>query len=164
MVRFSALLILVVAVIFATQSCNKSKNEDCPFLAPQVVYVGFTEEESDTLVIRRFEKNTNFSKLIDTMRITRAHINRIQVGKDSQRLDPNNYPQLNTLFYLHDWQIYLPGAQQTMEITNATPRFTQEKEPSAQCQSYVSSVVADGYSYSFNSWFDTQYRIFAVKQ
>jgi len=164
MARFSSLLALITIVFFIGQSCNKSKNEDCPFLAPKIVYVGFTEAESDTLIVRRYEKNTNFSKLLDTMAITRAHIIRTQVGKDSQRLEPNNYPQLSSLFYLHDWQIYLPGAGQTVAITSATPKFTQEKEPSTQCQSFVSSVTVDNRNYSFSSWFDMQYRVFAIKQ
>lgn len=163
MVRFGSLLLWVIVMALATQSCNKSGNEDCPFLAPKMIYVGFTEDESDTMVIRRFEKNSNFLKLLDTVTITRAHIQRIEVGKDSMRLEPDNYPNLNAGFYLNDWQIYFPAANRTVSVTDATPQFTQEKEPSAQCQSYVSSVIFDGNYYNFTSWFDVPYRVYATK-
>lgn len=163
MFRSSLLLILIVAIVFIAQSCNKGKDDHCPFLAPEIVFVGFTEDESDTMIIRRFEKNTNFTKLIDTVRITKAHLQRIEVGKDSFRLAPDNYPQLNSLLYAHDWQLHLPKAKKTALITDVTPKFTQEKQPTAQCQSYVSSVMFDSQLFTFTSWFDTQYRIYATK-
>jgi len=163
MVRLGSMLILVVVTFLGVQSCTNDKNEDCPFIAPHMVFVGFTEDESDTMIIRRYEKNTNFSKLLDTARITRAHLERIEVGKDSFRLVPDNYPQLEALFYVHDWKLYLPKAKRTVTISNAVPRFTQEKEPSALCQSYVSAVDFDGQTYNFTSWFDRHYRVFATK-
>ncbi len=163
MVRIGSFLALAAAIVFSFSSCTKDKNEDCPFLAPHVIYVGFSENESDTLVFHRYEKNSNFSKLIDTMRITRAHIQRIAVGEDSFRLEPDNYPEFNAKFYLHDWIITVPAVRRSIRITDATPRFTQEKQPSAQCQSYVSSVMFDDKLYSFTSWFDIPYRVYAVK-
>ncbi|HRO44076.1 MAG TPA: hypothetical protein PL009_14670 [Flavipsychrobacter sp.] len=163
MVRIGSLLILVAATILGVQSCTNDKKENCPFIAPHMVFVGFTEDESDTIIIRRFEKNTNFTQLLDTIRINRAHLQRIEVGKDSFRLVPDNYPQLESLFYVHDWQLHLPKAKRTVEISDATPKFTQEKEPSALCQSYVSSVRFDQQTYNFISWFDNPYRVFARK-
>jgi hypothetical protein len=163
MIRVGSSLILLLAVLWTVQSCSNKKNEDCPFLAPHMVFVGFTEDESDTLVVRRYEKGTGFGKLIDTMRVTRAHLQRVEVGKDSFRLVPDNYPQLDALLYLHDWQLYLPGAKRIVEITDAVPKFTQEKQPSSLCQSYVSSLRVDQMTYNFTSWFDTPYRVFVIK-
>lgn len=163
MIRTGSLVMLLVAVLLVVQSCSNKKKEDCPFLAPQMVFVGFTEAESDTMVIRRYEKNSGFGRLLDTARITRGNLQRIAVGKDSFRLVPSNYPQLDALFYLHDWQLYLPEAKKTVEIVGAFPRFTQERERSTTCNSYVSSVQFDRQTYTFTSWFDTHYRVFAVK-
>jgi len=163
MLRIGSLAVLLFAILFAAQSCSNKKNESCPFIAPQMVFVGFTEDESDTLVIRRFEKNTNFTKLIDTVLINKAHLQRIPVGKDSIRLVPDNYPQFEAHYFAHDWQLYLPKAERVVPIMDATPKFVAEKEPSALCQSYLASVRFDSQFYSFKSWFDTHYRVFAVR-
>lgn len=163
MLRIGSLAVLLFAVLLAAQSCSNKKNESCPFIAPHTVFVGFTEDESDTMVIRRFEKNTNFTKLIDTVLINRAHLQRIEVGKDSIRLVPDNYPQFEALYYTHDWQLYLPKANRTVPIADATPKFVAEKEPSALCQSYLSSVRFDNQFYMFSTWFDTHYRVFVKK-
>ena len=162
MLRFGSLIVLCVVAMLAIQGCSK-KHEDCPFLAPQMIIVGYTEDQSDTLIIRQYAKNTNFATLIDTLKVTRAHINREAIGKDSQRLKVDNYPLLYSDFYLHDWQIYFPGVDRTINITDATPQFTQEKEASAQCQSYVKSVNFDGRSYEFTTWFDVAYRVYSKK-
>jgi hypothetical protein len=162
MVRLGAKLIIGVAIAFVLQSCSKTK-EDCSFLAPDIVYVGFTQAETDTFIIRRFEKNTNFIKPLDTLKITRAHIDRIPVGEDSVKLVPDNYSRLSTDFYLNDWEIYFPAMDRTVYITNAVPQFTQEKEASALCHSYVSSVNFDNRVYQFSSWFDTPYRVYVTK-
>ncbi len=161
MIRIGSLLILVVAVILAAQSCTKTKNDNCPFLAPDMVFVGFTEDESDTMVIRRFEKNSDFTTLLDTILINRGNLKRIAVGKDSIRLVPGNYPMLAETFYVHDWQLYLPGAGKTVEIRDAVTKFTKEKSASSTCHSFVTSVRFDRQNYDFVSWFDTPYRVFA---
>ena len=91
MVRFGSLLLFLVLIVLANQSCKKSE-DNCAFLPPDMIFVNFTEDESDTMIIRRYVKGTNFSQLQDTMRISRAHIIRTEVGKDSLKLVPDNYP------------------------------------------------------------------------
>jgi hypothetical protein len=162
MVRFGSLLTVITASILIIQACNKNK-VDCPFLAPQVVFVGFTEAERDTIVYRKYEKNGSFTSLIDTTLISKADIISSTVGQDSIGLSSNKYPDLNTKFFAYDWELYLPGANRTVRISDVTPQFTQERESSAQCQSYTSSVKVDGVMYNFTGWFDSPYRVYALR-
>jgi hypothetical protein len=162
MIRFGSLLALAVAAVFILQGCNKNK-EDCPFLAPQVVFVGFQEAERDTMVIRKYEANNMFNVLIDTIMISKADIIATALGQDSIGLSTNRYTDLNTKFFAYNWEIYLPGANNTTRISEVTPTFTKERETSAQCQSYASAVTVNGVMYHFTGWFDTPYRVYSVR-
>ncbi|MBS1589394.1 MAG: hypothetical protein JST52_07240 [Bacteroidetes bacterium] len=162
MFRVGSIAFVFVALLLLA-NCKKESDNSCPFLAPGVVYVGMTQSQTDTFVIRRFEKSSGFAKLVDTMLITKAHINQVAVGKDSFMLLPDNYPNFNALFYSNNWQIYFPKMHRTVQIFGAVPRFTQNNQNSSQCQSYVSEVTVDNTVFHFNSWFDSQYRIYVTK-
>ena len=162
MVRFGSLLALVVAAIFIAQGCKKNK-EDCPFLAPQLVFVGFTEAERDTIIFRRYENNGLFTSPLDTLLVAKADITVNIVGQDSVALSSVKYPDINSKFFANNWEIYFPGAGRTVRISEVLPTFTKEREASAQCQSYVSSVNVDGQTFTFSSWFDKPYRVYAMR-
>ena len=164
MMRIGSFLTLIVALVLIFQSCKKENDVHCPFLAPDMIFVGFSENERDTMIIRRYEKNSMFSSLIDTFLVSKANINTITKGKDSVQLVPANYDLLTTEFYANDWEIYFPSVGQTVRATDITPRFTTQRNAAEDCQSYVASVDFDGVPYTFSSWFDVPYRVYAVKQ
>lgn len=164
MKRLGLLFSVVVAAAAITQSCNKK--DDCPFLSPKIAYVNFTEEETDTLIIRKYQNNNLFDQLIDTALIPKADITRTIAGKDSVILSSTKqqYVYFANNLYAYNWEIVLPGNNgQTIRISDITPRFTQEREASAQCQSYVASMNFNGSPYTWTSWFDSQYQVYIIK-
>ena len=164
MIRLGSVLTLLVAAVLVFQSCNKKKDDvHCPFLAPDMIFVGFSETDRDTMIIRRYEKNSQFNSLIDTFLVSKANIIETKTGLDSVRMRPKNYDVMNNSFYLNDWEIFLPSLNRTIKITDVTPRFTSQRTSAEQCQSYVSSVIYDDVTYDFTTWFDTHYRVFAKK-
>lgn len=162
MIRTGSLL-LVASLIFAFMACEKKK-EDCAFLAPAIVYIGFSESESDTLIIRRYSPNNQFDKLLDTFMVTKANINRVPVGADSVRLDPINYTRFNEEFHANNWEIYLPGADQTVRIDQIMPRFMHKSETGSTCQSYASNARVNLLPYAWDSWFGTGYRVYVKNE
>src|SRR5690606_22141583 len=125
---------------------------------PEIVYVNFSEAEADTMIIRRFEKNTRFSNLLDTMLISSPHMIRTVVGQDSVRLDPDNYPVFMGDFQSYDWQVYFPENKRLFPIEQIVPQFVKENEASAHCQSFVSSLLFDNQRYNFYTWTGNSYR------
>lgn len=161
MKRFGLLFGIIAAGFFVFQSCSKSK-DDCAFLAPQMVFVGFDEADSDTLIIRRFTANGLFNQQIDSILIPEAAMTRTVVGQDSI-VFVHNYTPIDREFYGYNWEMYLPGVNKTVRISDIIPRFTQEEEASAQCRSYAASVNFDNRNYIFSTWFDVAYRVYAKK-
>ena len=162
MIRIGSLLTLIVPATLLFQSCKKN-DDDCPFLAPEMVFVGFSESDRDTMIIRRYEKNSMFTAPLDTVLVSKANLTYTVKGADSIQIRPNTYDNLNFEFYKNDWEIVFPSINRVIRVTEATPKFTQEREASARCQSYLSSVNYDGLPYTFTTWFDVPYRVYAVK-
>jgi hypothetical protein len=160
--RFSSVLLLLIAVVLVGQSCKKKK-EDCAFIAPRMVFNNFSEDESDTMIIRKYEAASGFSKLIDTTLISRAVLTRTTLGNDSVAINTNN-KAFNNQFYSYNWELVIPGAGgKVVRFSDIIARFTQEVETSAQCQSYVSSMNQDGSQRVFATWFVDSYNLFIVK-
>lgn len=162
MMRIGSFLTLVIAAILVLQSCKKD-DVHCPFLPPEMIFVGFSETERDTMIIRRYEKNGQFNSLLDTALVSKANITATLKGTDSIQLVPANYTKFNSEFYANDWEIFFPTINRTVRASEITPRFTTERNGAEDCQSYVSSVTFDGVWYEFSTWFDLPYRIYSVK-
>ena len=163
MVRFGSLLAMLVAGVLIFQSCSRTSKSSCSFIGPDLVFVGFPEDERDTLVIRRYEPNSTFSKPLDTFRVTKVNVLAEIIGKDSLIVKPANYDKLKTELFTSDWEIYLPGTGRTLRISNVKTRFMNESEPSSMCHSFVTSLNFDGVPYFFSTWFDNQYRVFVTR-
>jgi hypothetical protein len=162
MIRIGSVLTLIVAAILVFQSCKKN-DSNCPFLAPDMVFVGFSETDRDTMIIRRFEKNGQFNSLLDTFLVSKANITETVKGDDSIAMEPNNYDPLNASFFSNDWEIFFPTINHTVRVSEVTPRFTTERNPAEHCQSYVASLNFDGLKYAYSSWFGDHYRVYAVR-
>jgi len=160
--KLNSLLIVLAFGFAALLSCNKSKSY-CGFVAPKMVYIGFAESESDTLLIKRYEKGTSFTKLVDTFLVTKANVQKTIIGKDSVVIAPANYTQMDYYFYANDWIVALPGAQHADSFTEILPRFTQESEPSAQCQSFVKSMKANSNIVIYEKWYGGDYKHYINK-
>lgn len=166
MKRFSAIGALLIAATTIISSCSKNDKSDCPFLSPKMVYVNFSESETDTLIIRKYQLNSGFTKLIDTAIIGKADLVRTIIGKDSVAISSNKpaYSNFSYGIYGYNWEVVLPGnGNQTTRISEVVPQFTQERQPSAQCQSFVYSMNFNGITRKWSSWFGSEYQVYIKK-
>lgn len=159
MVRISLLFTALILSILIFQSCEKKKS-DCAFIAPDLVYVGFNESETDTLIVRRYAKGTGFGTLLDTFRATKVNIDRTVIGQDSVILYPTGYTKLDGEFYANDWEVVLPGANRVDRFSDVQPRFAKETEASGHCQSFVETMNANGMMQNYSTWFGLGYRYY----
>ncbi len=153
------LSIVVLASAIIVFSC-KEKESECVFKAPDIVFVGYTEAETDTIIYRRYENNNQFTNLIDTVLVANTNVVRKVVGTDSIVITPAIYPDFNTNFYANNWEIHLPAVNQSVRFSDMTPVFNRQRETGAQCHSYVSSVMVNQQVYNYTSWFGDKYRIY----
>lgn len=166
MKRFGAIGTLLIAATAMVSSCKKDNSSNCPFLSPKMVYVSFSESETDTLIIRKYQMGSGFTKLIDTTVIGKADLIRTIIGKDSVVIASNKptYADFAYGIYGYDWEVVLPGnGSQTTRISEVVPQFTQERQPSAQCQSFVYSMNFNGTTRKWNSWFGSEYQVYIKK-
>jgi hypothetical protein len=158
--RLRFFLVALVAGISFLNSCDKSKSY-CAFIAPQMVYIGYSDSERDTMVIRRYNQGGGFAnKPLDTFLVSKANIQSTVIGKDSVILAPANYTLLRTSFYGSDWIIILPGAHHADTFTNIQPRFTTASEPSTTCQSFVKTMMANGKVIAYDQWLTDTYKYY----
>lgn len=166
MKRFGVIGSFLLAATAIFSSCNKENSSDCPFLSPKMVYVNFTEAETDTLIIRKYQQSSGFLHLIDTAIIGKADLIRTVIGKDSIAISSNKTAFANFAYgiYGYDWEIVLPGnGNQTTRISEVVPQITHERQPSAQCQSFVASMNFNGTPRSWTSWFGSEYQVYIKK-
>ena len=159
----SLLAVLAVSLLVFAAACSKD-SEDCVFKAPDMVFVGYSEAATDTIIYRRYENNGQFNNLLDTILVANTNIKRQVIGKDSVVLFPMTYPDFGTNFYTNNWELYLPATKQSIRISDIVPVFNQQREAGSQCHSYVSSVVVNQQLYTYTSWFGSGYRIYVHRQ
>lgn len=165
MKRFSILSLGIVAILSLVIACNKNDNY-CPFVAPGFVAVNFAENDYDTIIIRRFEKDNSFSKLVDTILISKAEMTYKTVGQDSVLITSINpkYRLFSEEIFANDWQIYIPGAQVTESISEVKGLYETQTKPTQPCKSYVQSMKYQGSIRTYLTWLDDSYRFYVIKK
>jgi hypothetical protein len=113
-------LLLFLLVTLSFLSCTPSAT--CRTNQINPVFIGFTESEIDTIILRKYTTNGNFSELLDTMLIDMTgapqYTYRYAVHHDS------------TIFCIivvdssvtaigagYDWRVYIPSRNKTISIS-----------------------------------------------
>lgn len=164
MKHFAILMIVGVSALIAISGCKKKS--DCSFLFPDMVYIGFTEQETDTMILRRYEKDAHFTKMIDTVLLPKADIMRTIIGKDSVILSSlsEKFSLFKHFGYNYDWEIIFPGVPDfPIYVTDIKARIVQEKAPSTHCHSFITSVIFHDTNYQWDAWLPDGYRVYAKK-
>lgn len=167
MIRFATLAIFTIFSLAAFQSCNKQSKSDCSFIFPDIVYINFTEEETDTLILRRYEKDAEFANLIDTVLIPKGDIIRTIIGRDSVVLNSasEKYHTFNHYGYNYDWELDMPGITGfPVRITGIEAQIVQEKAPSTHCHSFITNMHFHLATYSWQAWLKDTYKVYLTKE
>lgn len=103
---------LFVALAFMC-SCEYPCGEASDFIA----LVGFTRPESDTIIVRRFTKSTNFSIQKDSLLIDSTNAN-LQQNGDTVTVLRGWGNSFATITSNYDYEIFLPGANVTYTLSD----------------------------------------------
>ncbi|MEO8860731.1 MAG: hypothetical protein ABI358_04875 [Ginsengibacter sp.] len=83
--------------------------------------VSFSEAETDTVVVRRFSKATNFTTLKDTFLLTSANANFQRMNDTTLLLQ--NIDQYNIITSPYDYEIFIPKANRLFKISEVVEKI-----------------------------------------
>lgn len=155
------LFLLLLTTVTAFLACRRNKGQ-CSVKNPQIIFVNYSLEQSDTLIIRRYSNNNQFSSLLDTVLFVRNKITRTLVGQDSVILSVP-YPSFSESLGAYNWEIAMPGLGNVARIYSSVISLQQEEQSGTECHSFLSSITVNDRTYSFNTWFGNQYRVFVTR-
>jgi hypothetical protein len=92
-----------------------SREVPCSDNSIQLGFIGFNKSDLDTLIIRKFTPNENYQHLVDTV-VYLSDTNQLNQGHDTIRI-ATGY-QEDGIKYGHDWQIFIPGKNKTILISD----------------------------------------------
>lgn len=110
-----AVLFLWVISAFTLFSCGEYP---CTRASSRFVLIGFPENETDTVIVRKYVKGTSFTTLLDTFLLD-SHNNSFYQLNDSLEITAA-YGTDNGLTSEYDYQIALPNAGKTYQLTKIT--------------------------------------------
>jgi hypothetical protein len=91
-----------------------SRTYDCKDPYFELQYIGYTKPEMDTLVIRKFRKDSNFQQLIDTV-IIKFDTSMIRAGKNGALAASTQFSK-EPILAAYDWQLFIPSTDKTISI------------------------------------------------
>jgi hypothetical protein len=161
MKRISLFSIVCVAVLLVVAACSKNDGKHCTFVSPAFVFVKFTQDELDTIIVRRFPKGNSFEKPIDTTIFAKGDVTYKEIGRDSITFKSNReeYVLFTEKLYENDWEVYVPSINRTGRITNVTGSFSKSSDAGETCRSFVKSLEFEGSQRTYTTWFGDSYRL-----
>lgn len=125
----AALLMIPFLFLLAFASCSKTCF--CTMATLYPAYVAFNPGETDTIILRRYDRNSNFDRLLDTAIITDQNAvfsfnqDTLSIRSDAEAL---------TLRSFFDYVLYLPTLQRSDSISHIyEPRDTQKGSSNLEC-------------------------------
>lgn len=166
MKRISLFSLILVAIVSVIVACNKKDNVQCTFVSPEMVFVNFTQDDLDTIIIRKYPKDNNFTGQIDTTLLAKGGLTYTMVGIDSITVSTDSayFKTFTDNFYLNDWEIYIPSVNYTSRIKEIKGRFFTKTDAGEECRSFVVSMNLEGSEREFTTWFGDSYRFFITKE
>ncbi len=98
---------LLLALIFS--NCGSSP---CGIATLDYGLIGFSDSEAQNIILRKFQKNSNFSDKIDTV-IVQANFSR-----SNDTLEISSIAGDGLLLSQYDYEVYFPTASRLYRITN----------------------------------------------
>ncbi len=104
--------------IFFLISCAR---QPCQMANSIPALVSFSQAETDTVVVRRFSKATNFTTLKDTFLLTSANANFQRMNDTTLLLQ--NIDQYNIITSIYDYEIFIPKANKLFKISDVVEKI-----------------------------------------
>jgi len=135
-------LVTINCCLLGFISC--SRECPCELASAPFQVVSFSPAESDTVIVRRFTKGTNFQTLNDSALIDRANSNYTLRGADTLELGARDTTGHITSGF--DYEIYIPAVNKLTKITKVTEEY--EEGRCGRCSDFIKSYIKDGQAYT----------------
>jgi hypothetical protein len=132
-------LLLYVSVFACMSGCRHSCTN--AFLLP--AFIGFSQNDLDTIVVRSYQPNDNYQHLLDTFLIVKNVSCFAFTFHDTTILDFVNFnTTTENIASGSDWQIYIPARNRTISISDI---ISEQTEGSRKiCLNPITSFMQDG--------------------
>ncbi|MBI5372943.1 MAG: hypothetical protein HZA79_13055 [Sphingobacteriales bacterium] len=131
--------LLLVSMTLLFQDCTRTP---CFNASLGFGLVSFTDAEADTIILRRFAKNRNFTILIDTVPL--------QMGftRKQDTLEAASVTSGGLIYSSYDYELYFPGAAKTCRLTEITEEFREIRHSifnnvKVGCENRIGSLKLD---------------------
>jgi len=114
MKSFSTLLLIICITLI---SCNY----DCNHATANISLLSFPVNETDTIIVRKFTKSSNFKSLLDTFSLNKSNSS-YQRTNDTLEIY-NTFGTDNGLLGKYDYEVYLPEINRLFQITEISEAF-----------------------------------------
>ena len=144
----------IIAIFFLTNvfsSCTVSV--PCDNGNIKLGFVSFSDTVTNSLVIRQFEKSTNFKILVDTILITMTN-GSYKKSNDSLQVEysfntKHGYTSSkHGLSSGYDYEVYLPAIDKTFKISDIDEEYKMQKKgftfDNSDCDNFIKAYSVDG--------------------
>lgn len=132
--------LLVLIITCCIYSCGR-----CPCIDRDINFgfIGFDPSDVDTVIIRKYSRNNNFTTLIDTAFFDNKSSFEIQKSNDT--LSFRYRPVSFSIEKNYDWILFLPSINRVFKISNIiSPQVSLACPNKVQCVNPVNSLTIDG--------------------
>ena len=140
-------LLLILCCFILSPSCRR-KCPCNPASAP-IQLVSFLNSEIDTIIVRRFIKETNFQTLQDSVLLDNSNCSYIVRGTDTLELATSNL--IGRITSSFDYEVYIPSVNSLIKISDITEQLTEGN--CGRCSNYFTMFLMDGQIYHSSQLF-----------
>jgi hypothetical protein len=139
---------LVFSLLVIGSLLAACKDFPCDRAAPQMGFISFTPAETDTVIVRRFNKASGFATVVDSFLVDSA--NAVYLSSAGNLLIIHQFGGAHGLSSEYDYQIFIPATGRTYQITEMvevfmssgkTGIFSMDKQA---CTNAITSYKLDG--------------------
>jgi hypothetical protein len=149
---------LVYFILFISTSFISCKEYPCSQASGNISITGFTINETDTIIVRKFAKSTNFSTPLATFVLDSLNSSFLRKANVLEIYGSIAYGTDNGLLSKYDYEIYLPSPNRVFQISEITEEqktkkagFSMEK---SGCINPITSFKVNG-SLKINDYYSS---------
>jgi hypothetical protein len=110
--------------------------------------ISFDSSDIDTMIIRKFEKETNFNRMIDTSQWDRS---KVVFHVQNDTLQMGAFVGDILLQSKYDYEVYVPAANRTFKVTEINePQQEGNCKGKVMCANVIMSAKLDGNTRAVN--------------
>jgi uncharacterized protein with ATP-grasp and redox domains len=137
-------------ILLLLNSCCRTV--DCePWRATEIRTINFTAEEVTNLYVKKYEKNSNFTKVVDSSVF--SNILNFSINTTGTNTFTLSLKDMYRIEIGYDYEIYFPNGNTTKRITDirdmqSSKKFCNTGFAKKECFNDISSLKVDGITYS----------------